>query len=352
MRYFRLLFLPISWLYAIATSFRNTLFNADFLPQNQYPLPIISVGNLTVGGTGKTPLTEFIFKILSKKNSCALLSRGYGRKTKGVIIADSTSGYTTIGDEPMQIKLKFSEVIVAVAENRRAGMNALLSLLNPPDVVVMDDAYQHRYVKPGLSVLVIDYNRPIWKDFCLPAGNLREPVSGKKRAHIIVVNKCPTNLTPQEAESIKNRINATPEQRLFFSSIGYCKPKPLFGENKDVDFNDLLMNNRPTIIAVAGIGNPMPFFEMVKEFGCPVIPVEFADHHNFSKKDIEKLTSLLNKNKTIIVTTEKDAVRLNASPHLTRLMTTKIWYVPIEPEFLFDEQLNFEKLILEYVTKN
>ncbi len=350
---FRLLLYPFSIIFAVATSIRNWLFDYGILKSTSYSIPVISVGNITVGGTGKTPLTELILRHLEKNKRSALLSRGYGRKTKGVIIADDKADYFTIGDEPMQIKSKFKDLMVIVAEKRRKGMMALLERPDSPEVVVLDDAFQHRYVKPGLSILVMDYYRPVWKDFCLPAGNLRESVKGMRRADLIVVNKCPSGLSETEAAIIQKKLRVKVSNTLFFTSITYGLPTPLVSQSKS--FLNLIKESDCSLIAMAGIGNPEPFFTMVKKFNLPVNTLRFPDHHDFTTADLKKMENLCfnEKNKeSLLLTTEKDAIRLLSLSGLSNQFLKKIWYIPIELKFLFEGQPLFEKKINNYVGKN
>lgn len=349
----RILLFPFSLIFAAIATIRNVLFDIGILASVKYSIPVISVGNLTVGGTGKTPLTELIIRHLEKNKRCALLSRGYGRQTKGVIIANETSDYSTIGDEPFQVKSKFKNLIVAVAEKRRRGMDTLLNLIEKPQVVVLDDAFQHRYVKPGLSLLVMDYYRPVWKDLCLPAGNLREPKRGIKRADLIVVNKCPDSLSKKEALFIQHKLKVANEDQIFFTSIKYGNPVPL--KPQPESFQQLIALPGKSIVAVAGIGNPKPFFKMTENFLVPVKKLRFPDHHDFSITDIKKMEQLCSENDdspAIILTTEKDAQRLAASKSLPESLFKNIWYIPIELVFLFDAQNRFNSKLDTYVGEN
>ena len=347
----RILLYPFSLIFAAIASIRNLLFDKGLLESTPYPIPVISVGNLTVGGTGKTPLTEFILRHLQRTYQCALLSRGYGRKTKGIILADDTATAATIGDEPMQIHTKFDSVLVAVAAKRREGMKLLLQNDPAPQVVVLDDAFQHRYVKPGLSIVVIDYYRPVWNDLCLPAGNLREPRSGLKRAQLIVVNKCPASLSEQEAQQIRRKLKISNPERVFFTTIRYGTPVPL--KSQSITFASLLSKPDQTVVALAGIGNPEPFFKMVTSFGVPVEQLRFPDHHDFTSTDIKKMETLCNREDQppLIITTEKDAIRL-LSAGLPDALLAKMWYIPIELEFLFDGQQRFINKTDTYVREN
>jgi tetraacyldisaccharide 4'-kinase len=351
--WFRLLLYPFTLIFATIVTIRNLLFDWGILESTRYNLPIISIGNLTVGGTGKTPLTELIIRHLEKNKSIALLSRGYGRKTKGVIIASSTDNYNTIGDEPMQIKTKFKNLTVAVAERRRDGIQALLNRPNSPQVILLDDAFQHRYVNPGLSIMVMDYYRPIWRDLCLPAGNLREPKKGMKRANLVVVNKCPSDLSEKEAIRIQKKLEISNPEMLFFTSIHYGEPVPLIPQTNS--FLNQLNESGKNLVAMAGIGNPEPFFNMAKKFDVPLTTLKFADHHDFTPSDLRKMEALCIGNKkagSLLLTTEKDAIRLSSANNLSNQFLQNIWYIPIELKFLFDAQTRFERKIDSYVAKN
>lgn len=347
----RLLLYPFSLLFCIIARTRNFLFDRGLLKSVSYQIPVISVGNITVGGTGKTPITEYLVNFLSSGYHCALLSRGYGRSTRGPILAGEDALPETIGDEPMQMKLKFPRLTVAVAEKRVAGMEKILALPESPQVVLLDDAYQHRSLTPGLSILVTDYYRPMHKDFCLPAGNLREPLSGKKRAHIIVVNKCPENLTRQQSDAILYKLAPLPKQKVFFSNIHYQDPVKLNGDTPGVSFPGIIKQDNVSIVAIAGIGNPEPFFEEVRKYNRNLKAITFPDHHDFSNADIAELSKSLKDTNTIIITTEKDAVRLKHKQQ-DRGLFDKIWYIPIEIKILFNQEDIFHKTVKNYVRTN
>ncbi|MDR2926784.1 MAG: tetraacyldisaccharide 4'-kinase [Cytophagaceae bacterium] len=348
----RLLLLPFSLIYAAVTAVRNFLFDKGILESKSYGAPIISVGNLTVGGTGKTPLTEYIFRLLMPNYRCALLSRGYGRRTRGVIVASNGDTYRTIGDEPAQLHRKFPELTVAVAEKRRAGIETLLQLPQPPEVIVMDDAYQHRYVKADFSILVMDYYRPVWKDFCLPAGNLRELQNGVNRCNTVVINKCPPDLSPAQAQTIRQKLKLRSGQSLFFTSIVYGEP---LAAGVEKSFADALKNAENRIAAVAGIGNPTPFFDTVRQrYGNRVKTLAYRDHYPFKGDDIKKIVEQTFDNNKIpvILTTEKDAMRICEIPDLPHELLNAVWYIPIELMTLFDDKDLFEHKIKNYVAEN
>ncbi|HKL71725.1 MAG TPA: tetraacyldisaccharide 4'-kinase [Marinilabiliaceae bacterium] len=352
--FFRRLLFPFSWIYALVTVIRNKMFDTGRLPSKSYPIPVISVGNITVGGTGKTPLTEHLIRLLQPHHRIALLSRGYGRKTKGVIVANHTATYDSIGDEPMQMKQKFSNLMVAVAEKRTLGMDALLAQSSPPEIILMDDAYQHRYVEPGFSILVTDYHRPMWKDLCFPAGNLREPTSGIKRSQMVVVSKCPKSLSIDEAQMIQKRLKVSPHQKVFFSAIDYGEPKELNSSNSSKIFKDALDKSKHPLTVVAGIGNPTPFFKRAELFGVPIKTMRYKDHHDFSASDLMEMErSALKPDGTygLILTTEKDAIRLAASEYLSKNLAQLIWYIPIQPQFLLDGEAAFNETILNSIKR-
>lgn len=310
------------------------------LKSKSYALPVISVGNITVGGTGKTPLTEYLIRILKDDYKLTLLSRGYKRKTKGALLANNSSTAESIGDEPFQIKSKFSDVTVAVAEKRVEGME-LIQKNTQTDVVVMDDAYQHRYVKPGFSLLVIDYNRPLWKDCPFPAGDLRETKRGQQRADLIVVNKCPEDFSEQDKNFWLKKLKATGQQQVFFTTISYGLPKAVRQGNQES-----FPGGMP-IVALAGIARPESFINHLKIKYKVDQQLIFPDHHHFTSNDIDEIVDAAGReNIKALVTTEKDAVRFEKLPDYIR---EKSWFIPIELKVLFNEQEKFENRIRNYV---
>ncbi len=303
----RLLLLPISFVYCWVVAIRNRLYHKGIIKSRRFELPVLSIGNLTVGGTGKTPLTEYLFRLLMPHWQVALLSRGYGRKTKGVLEAGPDDTAISIGDEPMQMKLKFPSARVVVAEKRVKGMEHLLASPKPPQVVLLDDAFQHRALTPGFSILVMDYFRPVYRDWCLPAGNLREPAHNAARANLIVVNKCPLNLSEDERQSIIQKLKPEKHQSVFFSSIGYLPPQRLIDSIPGPDFEPETNLKGTNILALAGIGNPGPFFAEIRKRGLPVTALAFGDHHEFTPADLQKIEKSLKKMgpDAILITTEK-----------------------------------------------
>ena len=330
---------------------RNFLFNIVLLKSERFRTPVISVGNITVGGTGKTPLTEFIIRTLIPEKKVALLSRGYKRKTKGVVVGNKNSSAADIGDEPKQILDKFPQITVTVAEKRVKGIKKLLSLNASPNVIVMDDAYQHRYVKPGLSILVIDYNRPLWKDLLLPAGELREPMNGKKRADIILFSKCPQNISKYEQEKYTRKIKPSESQDVYFSSVGYLNPHSLF-ENSEIKTDAI---SGASFLVVTGIANPVPFIEHAKTISNNVETMRFPDHYQFSSEDIRNIEKHFEKTvgqNKYILTTEKDAVRFRQVLNKDAALAKHILFIPIEIKILNEKQEEFKDKIITYVSKN
>ncbi len=345
----RLFLFPFAILYGLIVIIRNFLFDHGILQVKEYDIPVIMIGNITVGGTGKTPLTEWIIKLFKNEFHVALLSRGYKRKTKGALLADEYSTTDDIGDEPKQIKDKFNKVTIAVAEKRVEGFEKLLTLENVPDIVVMDDAYQHRYVKAGLSILVMDYNRPLWKDFMLPAGDLREPAFGKKRADIILVSKCPLTLNNIEQSNIIKKLKIKTDQSVYFSSIGYQQPISLFCKDVFISTEELISYK---ILLVTGIANPAPLQEYLNTKVKGMDFIQYPDHYNFVAEDIMNINRRFNSlgdGKKIILTTEKDAVRLVDLLNKDETIASSIFYLPIEIKILNGEQKKLREKITTYV---
>lgn len=349
--------LPFSILYGWITWLRNRLFDWRILPSEEFSIPVICVGNITVGGTGKTPHVEFLIRLLSEKYKVAVLSRGYKRKTRGFILADEKSTARSIGDEPYQIFRKFPQIIVAVDSNRRRGIKALLNLSEDkrPDIILLDDAFQHRYVRPSLSILLTDSHRLIYEDTLLPAGRLRESLQEKSRANIVIVTKCNPELKPIDYRVLAKNLDLYPYQTLFFTGLEYGNlipySKPEVSEGKSMEkIRDL------SVFLIAGIADPGPFADKIKEYTSDVRTLFFPDHHAFSKSDLQKIeTDFLEfeqmhpEKKNIIITTEKDFARLSESPYLSGKMKEICYYLPIEVVFKEDNELLFTQKIEKHV---
>lgn len=329
--------LPMSKLYGIGVGIRNTMFKWHILKQRTFDVPIVVIGNIAAGGTGKTPHTEYVINLLKYNYHIGVISRGYKRKTKGFVLATSRSTPTDIGDEPYQIYQKFGrEVLVAVCENRCDGIEELLRIDPDINLIVLDDAFQHRYVKPTISIVLTEFNRPIFMDKLLPLGRLRESIRAIYRADFVVITKCPERITPLEYRIFDNNLALCPYQKLFFSRYSYPALKPVFPEQTTNIPTLQWMNENDAILIVSGIANPKPLVRMIKR-NPPKVKVKiFPDHHNFTRKDIQEIERRfreLNADNKIIITTEKDAVRLACNPYFPQNLKSAIYYQPIEVEF-------------------
>jgi tetraacyldisaccharide 4'-kinase len=347
----RLILYPIAIVYVAVVWVRNLFFEMGWFPSKEFDLPVISVGNITVGGTGKTPHTEYLVRLLQNNYALAMISRGYLRQTKGVQVASIDSSSLQVGDEPLQLKKKFPELHVVVAEKRVAGIETALTLYPSPKVVLLDDAFQHRHVKPGMSIVLIDYNRPVWNDHLLPAGNLREALSGLSRAHIVILTKCPENLSNKAAEKIKGRLNLNQSQSLYFTCFSYGIPYPLYSQQPVSDHKVVYGE----VVAFTAIANAVPFHNYLKGKAANLSIIDLPDHHRFNTSDIENLLKLFRQlpqaDKWIAVT-EKDAVKLREIKQLPPEIVSNVHVIPIEPLFLFSQKNQFDKQIIEYVGKS
>ncbi|MCB8994168.1 MAG: tetraacyldisaccharide 4'-kinase [Bacteroidales bacterium] len=351
---FFFLLLPFSWIYGLIVFMRNKLFDFGILPSEEFDIPVISVGNISVGGTGKTPHIEYLIRLLKDEFSVATLSRGYKRKTKGFIIAGDNPDAETLGDEPCQLKQKFQDIIVAVDANRRNGIRKLLSCGKKIDLILLDDAFQHRYVSPGLSILLIDYNRPLHSDYLLPAGRLREPASGKERADILLISKSPQKLKPIERRIIVKDTNLHTLQYLYFTTVNSHPPLPVFPKD-NTDDPELLKSSNLSLLMVSGIANPRDLKRFARSLSTRIKELYFPDHHNYSASDMiviqEQFQSLEGEEK-ILITTEKDAVRFQKYSDLPENFKNRMFYIPISIDFLNEDAENFNKQVLSYVRDN
>ncbi len=327
---------PISWIFGAITATRNQLFKWGMLKQQTFDVPIIVVGNIAIGGTGKTPHTEFVVGLMRHKYNVAVISRGYKRGTSGFILASRRSSPFDIGDEPYQIYHKFDgKVPVAVCESRTKGIQKLLSLNPKINLIVLDDAFQHRYVKPTVSIVLTEFNRPVFYDRLLPLGRLREPMSSIYRADMVVVTKCPPDIRPLEYRLFKEKLDLIAYQKLYFSSYVYGELTPVFSD--DIDLSEMprisWLNENDSILAIAGIAHPRPFAKWLRRSKAKVKLKSFPDHHNFQRRDLETISSLYQQlpgsGRKIIVTTEKDAVRLANNPYYPPELKSVTFYIPI-----------------------
>ncbi len=348
----RWLLLPISLIYGLAISIRNKLFDWGWKKSNEFNLPVIGVGNITVGGTGKTPHIEYLIKILISEYSLACISRGYKRITRGFKEVSTLSKAIDVGDEPLQIKQKFPKANVIVDEKRVHAIETMLTGKNEPQVVLLDDAYQHRYVDPGLNILLIDYNKPITKDFLLPVGRLREPARNRNRADIVIITKCPEELNPLDFRIMSKELNLFPYQGLYFTTFEYKALKPVFSdEHRLLQIDDL---KGVVVILVTGIANPNPIYKKLEKANAVLKKMPFPDHHDFSHGDINKITSTfmaINEKNKIIICTEKDAVRFKSGSYTDELSKLPVYSLPVEVKFLNNEEEKFI-LALKTFTKN
>lgn len=340
------IFFPISIVYGGVTIVRNFLYRQRIFKSCEFDIPIICIGNLSMGGTGKTPHTEYLINLLKPNHNLAVLSRGYGRKTTDYIEAPIGAGAKLIGDEPAQFKRKNPEIIVSVEKKRVKGVLNLLYDNPKTDVILLDDAFQHRAIKPGCSVLLTDYNDPFYHDYLLPIGRLREFRAGKKRANLIIVTKCPKNISEEERKKITKAIKPLPDQSVFFSRIKYGKIyNPFTNEELQKSLNSY------EVLIITGIANPQPLYDELNAKNIIYKSKSYRDHYPFSAKDVEPISKIFNTFATsdkIILTTEKDASRLVEIKEFENL---PIYCIEIEIEIIENKE-EFDNRIINYVTEN
>lgn len=341
---FRILLLPFALLYWLGIAIRNWLYDKRILESTSFGLPLICVGNLSVGGTGKSPMVEYLVANLKNKFKVATLSRGYKRKTRGYALADEKATALEIGDEPMQFHLKFPEVPVAVGEERILAIPELLHDRPETKVIILDDAFQHRTVKAGLNILLTDYNNLFTRDFYLPTGDLRDLKSSYKRAEIIVVTKCKKDLEEVEKQKLIKEINPLPGQQVFFTAINYSRPYHIISKiEKGLD-------KKVEILLVTGIANPRPLKKLLEEHSNTYQMLQYADHHIFTIDDLKEIKQAFKKIdavEKVILTTEKDAVRL--LKFSDEIKDLPFYVVPVRHQFLFQEESRFDKLVSDFV---
>ncbi|MDN3492888.1 tetraacyldisaccharide 4'-kinase [Winogradskyella bathintestinalis] len=331
MNIIRNLLFPIVPIYYVITWLRNRLYDAGIKSSKSYEFPIICVGNLSTGGTGKTPMIEYLIRLLKEDKNLATLSRGYKRVTKGFVLADKNATADTIGDEPFQFYRKFEDLTVAVDGDRQNGIAELRTLKSQPDVILLDDAFQHRKVTAGFNILLTSYNNLYYKDIVLPTGNLREPRSGAKRADVVVVTKCDKTISKIEKQKIASKLKLKSHQKLFFSYVDYA--------SHVISSTDKLeLSKLPSFTLVTGIANANPLVDFLREKGLDFNHLEYSDHYSFKISDIETLAT-----KSLIITTEKDFVRLSDHDELKR----KLYYLPIQIKI--EESAQFDNVIKAFV---
>ena len=342
---FRFVLWPVSVLYGLIIWLRNKLFDWNILKSVSFNFPIICIGNLAVGGTGKTPMVEYLIRLLSDNYSVATLSRGYKRKTTGFAVADDTSTALDIGDEPMQFHKKFPDVTVAVAEERLVAIPQLLHHKPGIQVIILDDAFQHRSVKAGLNILLTEYKNLYTRDFILPAGDLRDVRSSRARANIIVVTKCKSHLTVEEKNKIIEELRPLPHQSVFFTKLEYGSPYHLFSKKEK------FLSPDTNILLICGIANPKPLKEILNAYVPTYEMMLFNDHHIFDMDDLKEIKyefeQIDSKNK-IILTTEKDGVRM--AKFESELKELPIYVIPIRHKIMFGEDNEFESIIKLFIS--
>ena len=345
--------LPLSWLYGLGVRLRNQLFELGILKSRSFKTPVISVGNITVGGSGKTPHVEYLIRLLQHGAKVAVLSRGYKRKSRGYVLAHQDTRMQDIGDEPYQMKQKFPNIFVAVDKKRCHGIDRLTNddETKETDVILLDDAFQHRYVKPGINILLVDYHRLIIYDKLLPAGRLREPRNGKARADIVIVTKCPKDLRPMEFRVITKAMDLYPYQKLYFTTLQYGKLMPAYcGSERKLDD----IGSDEHVLLLTGIASPKQMIYDLKPYCSRLTPLTSPDHHQFTAKDIEQI------NKTFadmpspkcIITTEKDNSRLFGMAGLSDEVRHHLYILPVEIKFMLGQEEDFNEKIIGYVQKN
>jgi len=350
MQYLRLLLFPFSLLYGLIILLRNKAYDLGIFKSKAYEIPVICIGNLTVGGAGKSPMAEYIIRLLKDKKRVAVLSRGYGRKTRGFRLVEKSDSPAEAGDEPLQFRQKFDDITVAVSEKRVIGIDALQ---NNHDVVILDDAFQHRAVKAGLNILLFDYTRLHEFFLVFPAGNFRDSFSSRARAQIIVITKTPLYLDEKERTRILKRIKPLKGQEVFFSYLDYGNLKPIFNSSDLRETSLASLESETIVFLITGIANPAPLSQKLKGLYNTVKHYDYPDHHPFTKKNITKLVSDFKADKEhrkIIITTEKDAQRLRV-PELEELLRgLPVYYLPVTARIHEPDAERFQNLIEEYVS--
>ena len=347
MKILKIILYPFSLLYGLILAFRNVLYDLKILKSCSFDIPVICVGNLSYGGTGKTPLVEYLIRLLKDNNDISTLSRGYKRNTKGFVLANNNSLCSEIGDEPKQYKTKFPKIQVAVCENRCSGVNKLLVINPNTDIIILDDAFQHRAIKAGLNIILTDYNNLYTSDSVLPSGTLREFKYGAKRAEIIIVTKCPKILSFTDRKNIKTEINPKKGQYVFFSFIEYDDIQHFISGKKHE--NDSL---KKLVLLFSGIANTKPLEQHLTEGKYSIKSLLFDDHHKYSLNNLIKIRETFNniaEQNKIIVTTEKDLMRIETTEQMELIKYLPIFIIPIKVDFFPEDKQMFNEIIWNYV---
>lgn len=335
--------------YGVGVSIRNLMYNVGLKKQVAPPITTIGVGNLCAGGSGKTPHVEYLLRLLSDKFPTAMVSRGYRRSSSGFQLDDGSHSVSKLGDEPAMIASKFPKVHVAVCEKRLVGVQKLLSQDRVPRLIVLDDVYQHRQIKPTINILLTEYGHPLYRDMVMPFGNLREHRTSRFRANIVIVTKTPPDLNPIERHNVANQLDLQPYQKVFFSYLHYSDPVPLMGGGA------LPLSTLEGALVVTGIANPEPMLQHVGDH-CKYTHLKYADHHNFGASDIKHIRRSfehqVSGDRKVILTTEKDAVRLRELAGKDLLAGLPIYYLPIEVRFHPNKEYDFDETIQKIVFEN
>jgi tetraacyldisaccharide 4'-kinase len=350
MRFVQLLLSPIAFLYGLVMMARNLLFDIGVLRSERFEKPVISVGNLSFGGTGKTPHIEYLVRLLKDRFSISVLSRGYKRESKGFILGSEKSHVRNVGDEPLQYIRKFESIHVAVDENRRRGIHTLLAKFQDLDVVLLDDAFQHRRVKPGLSILLTNYHSMYTEDHVVPAGRLREFRMGARRANIIIVTKTPKIFSPITRRRILEDLKPLPHQSVYFSYLKYDQPVPVFENEYSV-----FPAKTSYILLFTGIADDYSIREQLQRICTDLNVIKFPDHHQYTSTDLEVIKRKfmdLPTQKKVIITSEKDVMRLKTEELSNFFKNLPLFYLPVEVELHSADKQTFDKEILNYVEKN
>lgn len=343
-----LISVPLSWLYGMVVHIRHKLFDLKILRSEEFDIPVVCIGNLTVGGTGKTPVAELLIERFSEHYRVGVLSRGYRRKTKGFVLSTPTSSARTIGDEPRQMKLKYPSVPVAVCEKRAEGIRLLRKAHPEIELIILDDAFQHRYVEPWVNILLMDYNNPVYRDRLLPWGRLRDTRNQIHRANFVLVTKCPDDLNPLDMRIVINSLGLFPYQSLYFTRMRQGEITPLFADRAVGKVRE-----GDPVIAMSGIANPVPLLENLRKRFDVVAELTFDDHHTYRLSDMRRLEALFAAYPdAVVLTTEKDAVKLTNRKKVPEAVQQRLYYVQIHVSFVADSESEFLRQLELYVRTN
>ena len=343
-----LISVPLSWLYGMVVHIGHKLFDLKILRSEEFDIPVVCIGNLTVGGTGKTPVAELLIERFSEHYRVGVLSRGYRRRTKGFVLSTPTSSARTIGDEPRQMKLKYPSVPVAVCEKRAEGIRLLRKAHPEIELIILDDAFQHRYVEPWVNILLMDYNNPVYRDRLLPWGRLRDTRNQIHRANFVLVTKCPDDLNPLDMRIVINSLGLFPYQSLYFTRMRQGEITPLFADRAVGKVRE-----GDPVIAMSGIANPVPLLENLRKRFDVVAELTFDDHHTYRLSDMRRLEALFAAYPdAVVLTTEKDAVKLTNRKKVPEAVQQRLYYVPIHVSFVADSESEFLRQLELYVRTN